>query len=98
MHLHLSRVSHWTMAIILNDLEVKSSDVVNVYINAFVTEKVWKTLGPEFGKDAKKTAVIVRELYGLKSAGEAFRSPIFRCIDLWLKSETRPGDGVLYYS
>ena len=31
-------------------------------------------LGHEFAKDAKKTAVIVRDLYGLKSAGAAFRS------------------------
>ena len=28
-------------------------------------EEVWTMLSPEFGKDARKTAVIVRALYGL---------------------------------
>ena len=55
----------------LNDLEVKSGDILNAYVQAPVTEKVWTTLGPEFSKDAGKTAVIVRALYGLKSAGAA---------------------------
>ena len=36
----------------LNDHEVKLGDILNVYAQAPVTEKVWKTLGPEFGKDA----------------------------------------------
>ena len=56
----------------LNDLEVKIGNVVNAYITAPVTKKVWTVLGPEFGSDAGKSAVIVRILYGLKSAGAAF--------------------------
>ena len=67
-------------------------------------------LGPEFGKDARKSAVIVRALYGLESAGAAFRSHLARCMEflgyksckadpaLWLKQEIRPEDGVKYYS
>ena len=65
----------------LNDLEVKLSDILNVYIQAPVTEKVWTTLGPEFGKNARKTAVIVRALYGLKSAGAALRCHLARCME-----------------
>ena len=49
----------------LNDLEVKLGDILNAYIQAPVTEKVWATLGLEFGKDAGKTAVI-EALYGMK--------------------------------
>ena len=45
------------------------------------TEKAWTTFGPEFGRDAKKTAVIVRALYSLKSAGAAFRSHLARCME-----------------
>jgi hypothetical protein len=56
----------------LNNLEVKVGDVLNAYITAPIIEKVWTVLGPEFGPDAGKTAVIVRALYGLKSAGAAF--------------------------
>ena len=51
-----------------NAIWVKSGDILNAYVQAPVTEKVWTTLGPEFGKNARKTAVIVRALYGLKSA------------------------------
>jgi hypothetical protein len=53
----------------LNDLQVKVGDVLNAYITAPITEKVWTVLGPEFGQDAGKKVIIVRALYGLKSAG-----------------------------
>ncbi len=56
----------------LNDLEVKVGDVLNAYITAPVKEKVWTILGPGFGHDAGRSAIIVRALYGLKSAGAAF--------------------------
>ena len=44
----------------LNDLEVKLGNILNAYVQAPVTEKVWTTLCPVFGKDARKTAVIIR--------------------------------------
>ncbi len=47
----------------LNGLSVKCRDVMNVYITAPVTEKIWTKLGPEFSADAGKTATIVRTLY-----------------------------------
>ena len=56
----------------LNDLEVKVGDVLNAYITAPITKKVWTVLGSEFGGDAGKTAVIFCALYGPKSAGAAF--------------------------
>jgi hypothetical protein len=56
----------------LNDLEVKVGDVLNAYITTPVKEKVWTILGPEFGLDSGKSAIIVLALYGLKSAGAAF--------------------------
>ena len=58
----------------------------------------------------EKTAMIVRILYCLKSAGSAFRSHLDKCMDfleyesckahlhICLKPETRPEDGVQYYS
>ncbi len=65
----------------LNDLEVKVGNVLNAYITAPVKEKVWTVLGPEFGRDAGRSAIIVRDLYGLKSAGAAFRAHLasFMC-------------------
>jgi hypothetical protein len=56
----------------LNDLNVKVGDVLNASITAPITEKVWTVLGPEFSIYAGKSAIIVRALYGLKSAGAAF--------------------------
>ena len=38
-------------------------------------------MGPEFGSDASKTAVIVRALYGLKSAGAALRNHLIRFME-----------------
>jgi transposase len=94
----------------LNDLEVKTSDIKNAYLTAPVTEKIWTVCGPEFGPDAGKKAIIVRALYGLKSAGAAFRNHLAACMrdlgytscvadpDVWMKAEVRPSDGVHYWS
>ena len=94
----------------LNDLEVKVGDVLNAYITALITEKVWTVLGPEFGPDQGRSAMIVRALYGVKSAGAAFRAHLASCMrqmgytsckadpDLWLKAMTRPDDGMRYYA
>ena len=64
----------------LNALEVKCGDVMNAYITAPITEKVWTILGPEFGANQGKKALIVRALYGLKSAGAAFRAHLCKCM------------------
>ena len=95
---------------VLKSLEVKCGDVMNSCITAPITEKVWTILGPEFGADQGKKAIIVRELYGIKSSGAAFRSHLCICMkglgytpcladpDLWYKSEVRPDDVFEYYS
>ncbi|KAI2500399.1 Reverse transcriptase (RNA-dependent DNA polymerase) [Fragilaria crotonensis] len=94
----------------LNDLEVKTADIENAYLTAPVGEKIWCRLGPEFGSDAGKRALIVRALYGLKSAGASFRNHLADCMrhlrwssciadpDVWLKPEVRPEDGHKYYA
>ncbi len=94
----------------LNDLEVKVGDVLNAYITAPVKEKVWTILGPEFRLDSGKSAIIFCALYGLKSAGVAFRAHLASFMrqmgytsckadpDLWLKAVTRPEDNVHYYA
>jgi hypothetical protein len=94
----------------LNDLNVKVGDVLNTYITAPITEKVWTVLGPEFGIDAGKSAIIAHALYGLKSTGAVFHMHLasFMCQmgytsckadpDLWYKAETRPADRFRYYA
>jgi hypothetical protein len=85
-------------------------DIDNAYLTAPITENVWTVLGPEFGEDAGKRALIMRALYGLKSSGAAFRNHLASCMDqlgwkpcladqdLWMKEETRPDDGVKYWA
>jgi hypothetical protein len=74
---YASVVSRETIRIALliaafNDLNVKAGDVLNAYITAPITKKVWTVSGPEFGSDAGKNAIIVHALHGLKSAGASF--------------------------
>ena len=94
----------------LNDMEVRASDVQNAYLTAPCEEKIYTTLGPEFGEDQGKTALVVRALYGLASAGATFGRHIADCMrtlgytpckadaDLWLKPMVRPDDGLEYYA
>jgi hypothetical protein len=96
-----------------NDLNVEVGDVLNAYITAPITKKVWiwTVLGPEFGIDAGKSAIIVSTLYGLKSAGAAFCAHLASFMpqmgytsckadpDLWYKAEARPGaDNFRYHA
>jgi hypothetical protein len=94
----------------LNDLDGNMSGIENAYLTAPITEKVCIVLDPEFGDDDDKRALISRALYGLKPAGASFRNHLAECMkhlgwhpcradrDLWMKAETRPDDGVLYWA
>ncbi len=64
----------------LNDLKVKVGVILIAYFTAPKTKKVRTVLGPEFGIDAGKSAIIARALYGLKSAGAAFRTHLASCM------------------
>ena len=99
----------FTMAA-LHDLEIKAGDVQNAYLCAPCEEKIWTILGPEFGEDAGKKAIIVRALYGLSSAGGSWRRFLAdgmqklgykSCLadpDVWMKPMVRPDDGFEYYA
>ena len=95
----------------LNDLEVKISDIQNSYLTAPFSEKIWTTLGSEFGPDLTgKKALVVRDLYGLNSACASIRNHLAECMRnlgylscladpyFWFKKETRPSDGDKYYT
>jgi hypothetical protein len=93
----------------LNDVEVKTLDIENAYITAPNAEKIYTVLGPEFGLEAGKKALIVRALYGLKSAGALFCNHLADCMqhlgftpcladpDLWMLA-TKKEDGTAYYA
>lgn len=93
----------------LNDLEVKSSDIQNAYLTAPCAEKIWTKLGPEFGPDHGKRALVVRNCYGLNSGSQAFSRHLASCMKhmgykpcradphLWMKEDVHPTDGEKYY-
>lgn len=96
----------------MNNLDIMAGDIGNAYLNAPCKEKVHIICGPElFGKENEgKTAVIVRALYGLKSAGASWRNHLSSMIkeelkyksckadqDTYYKVKTRP-DGTKYYA
>ena len=92
----------------LNDLEVMGADVQNAFLTAPNKEKCWIIAGPEFGPDEGKTFLVVKALYGLKSASFSFRSFMAEKLvdmgfqssladpDVWLRPATK-GDGENYY-
>ena len=92
----------------LNALEVKTADIQNAYLSAPTSERIWTKLGPEFGPNEGKTAIVKRALYGLKSAGADFRSHLADCMnhmgwkpcladpDLWYRPCQRPDDNFEY--
>jgi hypothetical protein len=89
----------------LNDLEVKTSDIQIAYLSSPCEEKIYMMLGPEFGPDQCKKAIITRALYGLKSARSSFGQHLSDCMqqlgyklckvdpDLWFKLMRRLDDG-----
>ena len=64
----------------LNGLQVKAYGIMNEYVTSLITENIWMVLGPEFGSDSGKKAMIVRLMYGLKSSGAAFRNHLADCM------------------
>ena len=58
----------------LHDLDIKAADVLYAYVMASNHEKTWTVLGSEYGDDAGKSAIIVRALYSVKSAGASLRA------------------------
>ena len=110
---YASAVSRETVHIILtlavlNDLEVKAAEIMSTYITVSVNKNIWTVLGPEFGEDAGKVALIGRTLYGLNSAGAAFRNHLADCMkhmghtpclsksEYWMKPMVGPDDGFEY--
>ena len=92
----------------LNDLDIMAADIGNAYLNAPCREKIWTMAGQEFGTDCVVIFIITRALYGLKSAGAAWRSffvPVLTMLgfrstrgdsDVYIQAQTKL-DGTDYY-
>jgi hypothetical protein len=92
----------------LNDIDIMSCDLENAYLNAKCQEKIWFEGGLECGEDKGKVLIVVRALYGLKSAGASWRAALAKVLaglgfeltkadpDVWIRKAVRP-DGFQYY-
>lgn len=92
----------------LNDLRVLEADVQNAFLTAPNKEKCWMIAGTEFGPDEGKTFLVVKALYGLKSASFSFRAYMAEKLsdlgfqssladpDVWLRAATKE-DGEQHY-
>jgi hypothetical protein len=93
----------------LNGLDILSCDIQGAYLTAPCREKVCITAGPEFGPALEgKILIVTRALYGLKSAGAAFRAYLAEHLrlmeyrssyadpDVWMRPAVKP-DGTTYY-
>jgi hypothetical protein len=60
----------------LNNLELWGTDVGNAYLESYTSEKVVFTAGPEFGKLAGHTLLVVKAQYGLKTSGRCWHDKL----------------------
>jgi len=72
----------------LNNLDIMTIDIGNVYLNATTNEKVHTICGPEFGQQhVGKNSIIHKALCGVKSSGAAWHSMFAETLtDLQLNS------------
>jgi Reverse transcriptase (RNA-dependent DNA polymerase) len=83
----------------LNHLELWATDIVNAYLEAYTSEKVYIIAGPEFGEHEGHILVISKALYGLRSSGASWHDKFADCIreigffpckaepDIWMRKK-----------
>ena len=94
----------------LNDMDVLSCDIQNAFTSAPAKDKNYTVLEDELGPEHRgKTAILVRALYGQRSAGRVFRDFLashlremgFRSCradpDVWLRPASRNGEPIYEY-
>jgi hypothetical protein len=93
----------------LNDLEILSTDVRNVYLNAPMKEKIYTIAGPEIGQGKEgRPVMIIRALYSLRSSGTRWHDHLVSTLreagftackadaDIWMRPAVK-SDGSKYY-
>ena len=93
----------------LNGVDICAADIRNAYLQAPSSQKHFVICGAEFGlENVGKKALILRALYGGKSAGRDFRNHLRECMshlgfkpcladpDVWMRSATK-SDGSDYW-
>ena len=60
----------------LKGFDVMSCNLENAYLNSMCREKIWFEGGTKCGEDKGKVLIVVRALYGLKSAGSSWQAAL----------------------
>ena len=76
----------------LNDLEMWATDIVNAYLEAFTSEKLYIIAGPQFGELEGHMLVISKALYGFQSSRLRWHERFSDCLcdtgftkpDIWM--------------
>ena len=74
-------------AAVHNKLKVLAADIGNAYLHAKTKEKLYTTLGPEYGALSGKVLVFNKGLYGLRSSGARFHEHLS---DILRRMEFKP--------
>ena len=86
----------------LNDPKAMGADVNNDFLSSDNIEKHWISAGPKFGSEQGKLFIVIRSLYGLKSASADFRYFMEKKLDdiglkskpadtdVWIRPEIKP--------
>ena len=110
---YISVTSHDSVRLFLllaaiNEVDIQSADVQNTFLSAPILEKVWLNTGREFGPDQGRNMIVVKALYGLKTASASFHSFMAKKLDelgfksskgdfdIWMQPASKPC-GYQYY-
>ena len=106
----VSRDSVWLAFMIaaLNGIDIMSFDLENEYLNTMNRENIWFEGGIKCSEDKSEVLFVVRALYGLKSAGLAWRAELAEALvklgfkltranpDVWIQADVHLNGGKYY--
>ena len=78
------------MIVALNNLDIKSGDIISMYVQAPVEKRCGPLWVLSSAKIPERLQIIVRALYSLKSTGATFRSHLARFMKSISMSVVRP--------
>ena len=85
----------------LNSVDAMACDFENTYLNAMCCKKIWFEGGTECGEDKGKVLIVVRALYGIKSAVSSWHAALAQVLkdlnflstladpDVWIREAVR---------
>jgi hypothetical protein len=73
----------------LNHLELWATDIGNVYLEAYTSEKVYIIAGPEFGEHEGHILIISKALYGLQIVVQDGMTDLLTALEKYASSHVK---------